>query len=71
MKQITAIAWSLMCAVLTAGISVQLYDRFTGNGEACSFYAPDIDMTCIVGKDEGQKAMYCVKGKQEAAGHEQ
>ncbi len=49
----------LLAVVLLA---VTLVDRFTGNGQAWSFYAPEIDMTCVVGKDQGQKAMYCLQG---------
>ena len=56
--------WGLLISVL----SLQVYDRFTGNGKAMSFYMDEIDMTCVVGKDEGQKFMYCLNGDHRLGG---
>lgn len=58
---VSGLVWPLIMLLILAVMIVDLYDRFTGNGQAWSFYAPDIDMTCVVGKDEGQKAMYCFR----------
>lgn len=58
----------MMILLFIAVMTVNLVDRFSGNGEAWTFYAPDIDMTCIVGKDEGQKAMYCLNGDHRVEG---
>lgn len=61
MKHAINCLWVTFLVAASGGIGVQLYDRFTGNKQAWEFYAPEIDMTCVVAKDEGQKAMYCVR----------
>lgn len=66
MSRLGSMIWTLLAAVLTVMLCVQLADRFAGNGKAWTFYAPDIDMTCVVGKEGGQQAMYCLPGDRRA-----
>jgi len=61
---------NILVLLLIVSIGQQLYDRFTGNGQAWTFYAPDIDMTCVVGKDEGQKSMFCLPGDHREGGEQ-
>lgn len=62
MKRLVDAAWAVAVVLVVFMTGVHAVDRFTGNGTAITFYAPDIDMTCVAGKDEGQKYMYCLPG---------
>ncbi len=41
---------------------VMLWDRFNGNGEAMTYYIPDTDSTCIVGKEDGHHVLHERRG---------
>ncbi|EMN1576646.1 hypothetical protein ACSDGV_18440 [Pseudomonas aeruginosa] len=65
--------WTYMLAAIIgmsfAALAIHLYDRFSGNGTAWSFYNPNTNMTCLVARSRGQEVMACLPGdhQQEAS----
>lgn len=49
-------------AMGASSLAIHLYDRFSRNETAWSFYSPGVDMTCLVAKDRGQSVMDCLPG---------
>lgn len=43
-------------------LAISLYDRFSGNGKATSFYYDAIDATCMVYRERGKDLMVCFDG---------
>lgn len=51
--------WNLLGVLLAVLITINIYDRFTGNGDTWMFQDKEDQYTCVIAKLEGQHTMDC------------